>query len=158
MILGESKKVGKLNGKRNEQYQEFCSMIESLGFWNIDETAWSEKTGLPTSTVSRWKQKWLREDWVFDLNQMKKILDSTGKSALKKLQLLAHSKDNEIARKASRDVLKGMRDYIEVCKGTGLIEEQADPNAQVLIQATDKDLYNILTPKQRKDLLKLNRE
>ena len=147
-----------LKSQRKEQYQEFCNLIESVGFWNLSEKSYEEKTGIPQQTISRWKHKWLKEDWSFDLNQMKKILDSTGKSALKKLQLLAHSKDNEIARKASRDVLKGMRDYIEICKGTGLIEEQADPNAQVLIQATDKDLYNILTPKQRKDLLKLNRE
>jgi len=150
--------VGSLNGKRKEDYKEFCDMIESVGFWNVNETAYSEKVGIPRQTIQRWKQKWLKEDWKFDLNQVKKILDSAGNSALKRLNLLAQSKDNELGRKASRDLLKGMRDYIEICKGTGLIEEQADPSAQLVIQATDKDLYNLLTPEQRKKLLEMNRE
>jgi hypothetical protein len=133
-------------------------MLESVGFWNLNETAYSEKVGIPRQTISDWKQKWLREDWKFDLNEVKRILDSAGTSALKKLNRLAHSTDNELSRKASRDILRGMRDYIEICKGTGLIESLPDEQAQLIIQATDKDLYNLLTPEQRKKLLDMKRE
>ena len=78
-------------------------------------------------------------------------------AALHKLAILANDSDKRISLAACRALLDASDKYGELLERFGLkdIMEDMKPQPQITINASDKELYEMLTPEQKKKLVRI---
>ncbi len=151
-----TKKVGNIAKLNKKAYIDFVEFCDRVGIWNLSLTRYSEMSGKATSTVEYWRNKYLKET-KFDVDKFATEIGSQGLASLKRIASISQGKDKSIALKASRSLLTAADKYADVLTKLGVIQAPEE-ELSVQINASDKDLYKILTIKQRKKLAKIAEE